>query len=134
MKQRTVADFMTRSVVTISRHATLAYAHRLMRSRRIRHLPVIDRKKLVGIVSMHDLHLLETLSGVDQDEATVDEAMTPSPYVVDTTTPLEDVAAAMVRKKLGSAVVTRKGTVVGPFTTIDALRALIPAKKQRNRR
>ncbi len=133
MKQRTVADFMTRSVVTIGRYATLAYAHRLMRSRKIRHLPVLDHKRLVGIVSMHDLHLLETLSGVNQREATVDEAMTPSPYVVDTTTPLEEVAAAMVRKKLGSAVVTRKGAVVGLFTTIDALRALIPTKK-RNRR
>jgi acetoin utilization protein AcuB len=61
MKKRTVAEFMTRSVVTIGREAKVAHAHKLMRAHKIRHLPVIERKKLVGLVSMHDLHLLETL-------------------------------------------------------------------------
>jgi acetoin utilization protein AcuB len=67
---------------------------------------------------------------VDQNEATVDEAMSPAPFVVETDTALEDVATTMVRRKLGSAIVTRDGKVVGVFTTIDALRALIPPKKR----
>jgi hypothetical protein len=40
-------------------------------------------------------------------------------------TPLSQVTQTWVRRKLGSAVVTRDGRVVGVFSTIDALKALL---------
>ncbi len=131
MSKRIVSEFMTRPVVTIPRDSTLAQAHQAMRSLRIRHLPVLERKRLVGMVTERDLHLLETLKGVDQEEATVDEAMSGEPFAVEFDTPLEDVARTMVRRKLGSAVVMNKGKVVGLFTTIDALRALLAKPPRR---
>ena len=48
---------MTRAPLSIRPEQTLAEAHRLMRKHRIRHLPVVDRGKLVGIVSQRDLML-----------------------------------------------------------------------------
>src|SRR5262249_4711509 len=56
-----VSPFMTRQVVTIDRTASLADAHHLMREHEIRHLPVLDGKQLVGLLSQRDLHLIETL-------------------------------------------------------------------------
>jgi acetoin utilization protein AcuB len=124
MPRYTVSRFMTADPVSISSDRTLAEAHRLMREKQIRHLPVVDAGRLVGLVSQRDLYLLETLQGVDPDEERVEEAMTAEPFTVSPDALLEDVASAMAEHKYGSAVVVDAGAVVGLFTTIDALRAL----------
>lgn len=124
MVRRTIRSFMTLDPVVISSDRSLAEAHRLMRERGIRHLPVVDRGALVGVVSQRDLYLLETLRGVDPAADLVGEAMTPQPYAVAPDAPLEEVARVMAERKYGSAVVVERGSVVGLFTTVDALRAL----------
>jgi acetoin utilization protein AcuB len=124
MPKHTVDKFMTVGPMVIEATRTLAEAHRLMRERNIRHLPVVDRGALVGVVSQRDLYLLETLKGVDPTTETVDEAMTADPFVVPPDAPLDEVALSMAEHKYGSAVVVDRGAVIGVFTTIDALRAL----------
>lgn len=124
MAKHTVQQHMTVTPVVISSDRTLAEAHRLMRARNIRHLPVVDHGRLVGIVSQRDLYLLETLRGVDPANETVAEAMSADPYAVAPDAPLDAVATAMAEKKYGSAVVVDRGSVIGLFTTVDALRAL----------
>jgi acetoin utilization protein AcuB len=124
MPKHTVHEFMTVGPLVVGQSSTLADAHRLMRERSIRHLPVVDGGMLVGLVSQRDLYLLETLKGVDPATETVDEAMTADPFTVAPDAPLEDVAAEMARRKVGSAVVVDRGSVIGVFTTTDALRAL----------
>jgi acetoin utilization protein AcuB len=119
-----IDDFMTRTVHTIGTQSPLAEAHRLMNEHAIRHLPVLEGGKLVGVVSMRDLHLIETLKGVDPKEVAVEEAMAQEAYTVPPGTALLEVARTMAMHKYGSAVVTRDGTVEGIFTTIDALKAL----------
>lgn len=115
---------MTPSPLVIEVGQTLEDAHRLMARRRIRHLPVVASGRLVGIVSLRDLHLLETLKDVEPDSVGVEEAMTPLPYTVRESAPLVDVVKRMARKKLGSVVVVEKRAVVGVFTTTDALKLL----------
>jgi acetoin utilization protein AcuB len=119
-----VDDFMTRLVHTIGSQSPLSEAHRLMNDHAIRHLPVLEGGKLVGVVSMRDLHLIETLKGVDPQEVTVDEAMSQDAYTVPPGTSLIEVARTMGMHKYGSAVIARDGHVEGIFTTIDALKAL----------
>ncbi len=120
----TIARHMTASPATIEADRSLAEAHRLMRRHGIRHLPVLAGGGLVGILSQRDLHLLETLRGVDPEKVSVDEAMTRSPYTVEPDAPVEKVAETLARHKWGSAVVVDGGKVVGMFTTTDALRLL----------
>lgn len=52
---RSARDAMTSPVVTISPHESVTAAMELMTDRRIRHLPVVDDGRLVGIVSIGDL-------------------------------------------------------------------------------
>ncbi len=121
---RDIADFMTRAPHSIGRDQTLATAHRMMRTHRVRHLPVLDGGKLLGIVSQRDLYFIETLQSVEMENVRVDEAMSPETYHVTPTTPLEEVVQAMAEHKYGCAIVVdAKGAVVGIFTTVDALRA-----------
>src|SRR5512143_2603066 len=122
MLMPTVKRYMSRQPWTISPSAKMSEAHRVMREHHIRHLPVTDRGKLVGIVSERDLHLIETLPGSDPDEVTVDEAMIADVYAVSPDEEVDKVIEKMADNKLGSAlVVTRNGNVEGIFTTIDAL-------------
>jgi CBS domain-containing protein len=61
----TVADFMTSPVVTAGRTDTIRVVANLMRGRTIGCLPVVDGKRLVGIVTVSDL--LEALGrGIDR--------------------------------------------------------------------
>jgi acetoin utilization protein AcuB len=119
-----IRKHMTPRPVTIAANRTLAEAHALMRERRIRHLPVVAGDSLVGILSLRDLHLLETLRDVDPSQVTVDEAMTPNPYAVVPEAPLQSVVDTMARNKWGSAIVVKKGRVVGLFTATDGMRLL----------
>jgi acetoin utilization protein AcuB len=115
---------MTHNPHTIGREQTLEVAHRVMREHRVRHLPVLEGGKLVGLVSLRDLHLIETLRDVDPAATTVDEAMTMDVYVAAPSTPLAEAVSVMAENKYGSVVVVDKAKIVGVFTTIDALNAL----------
>lgn len=119
-----VSDYMTKSPHSVGKDQTLAYAHDVMREHRIRHLPVLDAGQLVGMVSLRDLHLLETLHDVDPREITVEEAMNTTVYAVAPDAPLADVCAEMAAKKLGSAVVIDRSKVTGILTTVDVCRVL----------
>ena len=60
---RTAADLMTKAVVTCSPNDTIAQVAKAMTERRIRHMPVTEGKKLVGIISIGDVvkHRLDEL-------------------------------------------------------------------------
>ena len=60
---RTAADLMTKGVVTCSPDDTIAHVAKVMTHRRIRHLPVTEGKRLVGIISIGDVvrHRLDEL-------------------------------------------------------------------------
>ncbi len=127
MKQP-ISKLMTRAPHTIGREQTMATAHDLMRKHHIRHLPVLDGGRLVGVVSLGDLRLAATFGDVDPAKVTVEEAMSAEPYTVGPDTPVADVAAEMAERRYGCAVIVEDRAVVGVFTTIDALRALVPKR------
>lgn len=120
----TVSDRMTHTPHLIGVEQPMAAAHEMMRQNGIRHLPVLHGGKLVGIVSLRDLHFIETLRDVDPEAVRVEEAMTQDVYTVPPRTPLKEVVSEMAERKLGSAVVVDGTRIVGVFTTIDALDTL----------
>jgi acetoin utilization protein AcuB len=124
MLNLTVEQFMTKSPFTIGHDQPLSAAHRLMRDNDIRHLPVLDGDKLVGIVTQRDLHLIETLKDVDPTSVLVSEAMSAEVYTVGPRATIRKIVSQMATHKYGSAVVMEDKQVVGVFTTVDALRVL----------
>ena len=113
---------MTPQPVTVGRTESLSTAHRLMRSHRVHHLPVLEHGELVGVVSQRDLFLIESLRGVDRDNDSVEEAMSADAYAVSPDEPIGTVAKHMMRHRYGCAVVMERGRVIGIFTVTDALR------------
>ncbi|HLT38693.1 MAG TPA: CBS domain-containing protein [Enhygromyxa sp.] len=116
---------MTPNPVTIPADLSLADAAERMYEHGIRHLPVMDRGHIVGVVSERDLALVTGIPGVDKDRVEVTEAMVPHPYIVAPETPLEEVVAVMQERKIGTAVVMKNGEMRGIFSVIDALAVLL---------
>jgi len=124
-RQRLISEVMSSPVRTIPLGESLADVHRIMNGARVRHLPVVaETGILVGLVSQRDLHLVETLAGVNQEEVKVEEAMSREVLTVSPQTPLTRVLVEMLSRQHGSAVVAVEGRVSGIFTRSDALRVL----------
>jgi acetoin utilization protein AcuB len=119
-----IREYMTPSPHTIARNRSLSTAGRMMRDNHLRHLPVLDGGRIVGVVSERDLFLVESLPGVNPTDLRIEEAMVQDVFTVSPTTPLGQVIETMIDRKVGSAIVCDGDQVVGVFTTIDALRAL----------
>jgi acetoin utilization protein AcuB len=123
----TVAKHMHAAPYCVSQDEKLITAHALMREHGIRHLPVMDAGRLIGIVTERDLFALERFAGVDPSTFRVAKAMHLDPFTVRPDVPIDEVAEAMLERKVGSAVVVDRDHVIGVFTTTDALRALAVA-------
>lgn len=119
----TVQKFMTVLPHTIGADQTLEKAEKMMAEHRVRHLPVLDGGKLVGILSDRDLRLVESFRDVDPREVKVSEAYTPEPYVTNPAAPLTEVCKEMAAHKYGCALVLDNHRLVGIFTWVDALNA-----------
>ena len=124
-----VRDYMTPSPHSIGVTLTQADARNMMRAYQIRHLPVLDRGQLVGLLSDRDVQAFEAAAAARRNDVTVEEAMSQAVYTVSPTTPLQVCALHMARHKLGSAVAMEGARVVGVFTATDALRALAEVLK-----
>jgi CBS domain-containing protein len=54
-RETTVADIMSRQVLSVNSRTDVREAMRLMSERRIRHLPVVDGATVLGMVSIRDM-------------------------------------------------------------------------------
>ncbi|MFP4623830.1 MAG: CBS and ACT domain-containing protein [Gemmatimonadota bacterium] len=116
---------MTAEVVTVSPRTTVAAALEEIRSNHIRHLPVLDGGRLVGIVTDRDLRLALDPGGGGGTETQVDDVMTGSPIVADPDMPVESAAALLAEHRIGCLPVVEDGELVGILTESDLLRAFV---------
>ena len=129
----TVGELMSSNLLTLRDDASVGRAQAEMKLGRIRHMPVLDGDRLVGVVSQRDL-LAASLSKALDFEAkerrvflksvAVEEAMTRDPVTVSPGTTAGDAARLLVRRKIGCLpVVDAKGATVGLVTETDLLRS-----------
>jgi len=133
---KTVANVMTREVVTISPKATLAEAAHLMVARRLKRLPVVDSAGvLLGLVSRLDLLRTRSEAPIQPpfEEApvrngqTIGEVMRTDIPTVGRTAPLAEVLDAVISTRLNRALVLdADGRVVGGVTDAELTRRLSP--------
>lgn len=123
---RVVEDYSSPLEYVIAPDATLEEAKGMMEQGGVRHLPVLEGDEVLGMITLSDLFVHGHLLGMDDDSA-VRDLMARELYVVDSRTPLAEVARTMVQRRVGSAIVTRAGKPSALFTATDALRALADA-------
>ena len=132
---RPVSEIMEREVVTLQQGDRLDLADDIMRLGRIRHLPVLEGDRLVGVLSSRDLLAASLSKALDFEPlqrrafmraVEVKEVMTQE---VDTTTPdtpASEAGRRMLRRKIGCVpVVDEHGLFVGLVTETDLVRAAL---------
>jgi acetoin utilization protein AcuB len=137
-----VRDWMTQNLVTLSPEASVAEALTLCRERRIRHIPILEEGRLVGIVSDRDLRDASPALGEPEraktlQEIRVGDVMTREVITTDPQDFIENVAQEMYELKIESLLVVAEGPVVdegsavaeeellGIVTSSDVMRALV---------
>ena len=123
-----VKDIMTMNVVTIPSNTSISDAKRIMEAHRIRRLPIVDRGKLVGMVTEHRLEAYTpskatTLSvweiGYLLGNTPVKDIMEKNVVTVTPDMTVEEVLALVQEKAVGALPVLEDGRVVGIVTTND---------------
>ena len=121
-------DVMSYNVITIPSSTSLAEARKIMDFHRLRRVPVVDRSKLVGIVSRDSLEKagpskLTTFSIHEiaylLDKLTVKEVMRKDLFTVSPDTTVEEAVTLAQEKQVGSVLVGENGRLVGIATTND---------------
>jgi acetoin utilization protein AcuB len=133
---------MTEHLVTLSPEASVAEALTLCRKRRIRHIPILDEGRLVGIVSDRDLRDASPALGDPERARTLQEirvadVMSREVITVHPQDSIENAAQQMYELKIESLPVVSEGAVadagstvaeeevLGIVTSSDVMRALV---------
>ena len=125
-----VRDAMTRDVVTIGPEAGVGEAWGLCRERNIRHLPVVEGEKLVGIVSDRDLRDVSPPRATHDQENTlgyvrVREIMSTDVVTAHPLDTIEHAARVLYEKNFNGLPVVADGELAGIITSTDLMRTLV---------
>jgi acetoin utilization protein AcuB len=129
-----VADIMTSNPATVTPRNAIRTAINLMREGGYRRLPVVDRGRLVGIITDRDLRRAANSPFVVReqwydnfilDHIEVGSCMTPNPLTIQPTASIAEAARLMRTHKIGGLPVVAEGQLLGIITETDLLDFLI---------
>lgn len=126
-----IADIMRKTVITVNPTTQIGEALLLLRANRIRHLPVIERDILVGIVSDRDLRdALPSRLLTHDDDGTVlhkpvADIMNKQVITAHPLDFIEDAALQIYEHKIGSLPIVEGNRLVGMITESDLFSSLI---------
>jgi len=118
-----VSEIMSRELVTISSDKRVSQALQLMQQRQIRHLPVMEGRRLVGWITSRDLR--EVLLASMLEKITVGEVMVEAPISVTADTGVEEAARLVQEHKIGGMPVLEGDRLVGVITMLDLIGAFL---------
>ena len=133
-----IKNWVTKEVITISPEASVKEAFGLMKSMGIRHLPVVEKGFLKGIVTDRDLRrpkISDVFKTWDElyrinDDIQVEDVMVSPSITIGEEASIKEAAQIMAQKRIGALPVTdSKEKMVGIITESDVLRAFVAGKK-----
>lgn len=128
-----IRDVMMPNPQTIDLFETASAAEKIMRSRGFHHLPVVDGRKVYGVISDRDIAVARRSfrGDVFDGKVLVKDICLEEPLTVKEGDALDVVAALMVKNKVDAVVITRNDEPVGIFTANDACRYIAGILKPR---
>jgi acetoin utilization protein AcuB len=114
-----VRNRMSSKVITVEPEESLTAARALLHRHRIRQLPVVQKGRLVGIITDRDLR------GAGAKDSTVAEFMTPKPMVIGPDASVDEAARVLTAHKIGALPVVEGTKLVGILGSTDILDAFV---------
>ncbi|MFA7473637.1 MAG: CBS domain-containing protein [Spirosomataceae bacterium] len=134
-RKEPVSVIMTKNVHTVNLSDELADVVQTLKKHKIRHIPVVDGKDVVGIISRTDINrltfgsLFENQDGADEailSMLSVSQVMSSNPRLVQAATTIREVAEIFTTEEFHALPVTDdQGKLVGIVTTTDIIKYLL---------
>lgn len=136
MKQHVhVSTIMTQNVVKLNITDDLTKAESLFKEHKIRHIPVVNGNKILGILSYSDLLRISFVDAADDEDEVVDvtvynmftieQVMTKRLMTVKPETTIKEAAEILATHEFHALPVCTGGVLVGIVTTTDLIRYLL---------
>ncbi|BCY27356.1 CBS domain-containing protein [Flavobacterium okayamense] len=136
MKNRVpVSTIMTKNVIKLNTSDDLTKAEMLFKKHYIRHIPVVNGNKIIGMLSYTDLLRISFADAVDDDEEvvdttvynmfTVEQVMAKNLVKVSPDTTIKETAEILATKEFHALPVCEDELLVGIVTTTDLIKYLI---------
>lgn len=141
MKQRVpVSQIMTKELITLHLSQSLYDAENLFQKHKIRHIPVVENEKLLGVLSYSDLLKISyadveesesesedtaSVSYVVYDMYSIAQVMTKSPVIAEPETTIKEVVEILAEQSFHSIPIVEDGKIKGIVTTTDILKYLL---------
>ena len=133
-KNEPISSIMTKELVTLTLEDTLYSAEKRMKKNHIRHMPVVQDDKLIGLISLSDLQRVSFIDayGKEGTEDTpiynmldIKDLMIKNPLTASPQTTILEVSKLLASKEFHSLPVVEKDKLVGIITTTDLLHYFI---------
>jgi len=133
-KKEPISKIMTKDVVTLTLDDSLFEAERLFKKHHIRHIPVVDDDRIIGMLSLTDLLRISFADSYSDTESmdtaiynmlSVSQVMANSPVKVSSDSSIKNVASLLASKEFHALPVVDDERLVGIITTTDLLNYLV---------
>ena len=130
-----VSKIMTKQLITLSLKDDLYKAEQLFKENHIRHIPVLEGKKIIGMLSLSDLKRISFLDSFDSKEIKIDNAvykmlgikqiMIKNLITVNSHISIKSIAEILAKNQFHALPVVDNDELVGMVTTTDLLNYLL---------
>jgi CBS domain-containing membrane protein len=138
MKQRVqVSTIMTKNVIKLNLQDDLTKAESLFKKNKIRHIPVVNGSKIIGMLSYTDLLRISFVDAVDDDDEeevidatvynmfTVEQVMAKNLVTISPETTIKEAAEILANREFHALPICEDDLLVGIVTTTDLIKYLI---------
>lgn len=116
-----VKDAMNPKVVVATKEISIKEAARIMTKFRIGSLIILEKEKIVGIITESDIIRKIVATGLEPSTTLIEETMTKGVVTVDADKDLGEACQMMVDHKIKRLPVLDNGKLVGILTTTDII-------------
>lgn len=130
-----VSSIMSTQLVVLNTTDSLEKAERLFKKHHIRHIPVVNGRKIVGMLSLTDLLRISFADGAYEEEEEIEsvvyemfsitQVMAKKVKTVNPLTTIKEVAELLAKEEFHALPVVEEGELVGIVTTTDLIKYLL---------
>lgn len=133
-KNEPISSIMTKEVVTLSLTDSLYSAEKRMKVNHIRHMPVVEGDRLIGLISLSDLQRVSFIDAYSREGTedtpvynmlSIKDLMIKNPLTATPRTTILEVSKLLASKEFHSLPVVEGDKLVGIITTTDLLHYFI---------
>ncbi len=135
IRKAPISMIMTEHVITLNKKDSLEKAEYLFRHHKIRHIPVVDGRAVIGMLSFTDLLRLSFADITNETDVaadvmvynlfTIDQVMKRNVVTVSTSNSIKEVAEILAAKEFHALPVVDNNVLVGIVTTTDLIKYLL---------